>query len=40
MQLHLHTKQIVLINYTQKPIIVVRISETIQIDAKEYKKQA
>ena len=39
-QLHLHTKQIVLIKIITHNIIVVRIGETIQIDAKEYKKQA
>ena len=37
-QLHLHTKQIVLIKIITHNIIVVRIGETIQIDAKEYKK--
>ena len=37
-QLHLHTKQIVLIKIITHNIILVRIGETIQIDAKEYKK--
>ena len=41
-QLHLHIKQIVLIKIIthKKTIITVRMGETIQIDAKKYKKQA